>query len=93
MLNARKDEKLSTNELPIRFAVEFFLSYELLKSRKRRIIFSNELHTRASTRKPLSPPGLVCHQKKKRDMRKKRKEKKKIKEGGLSSQEGDVRKK
>jgi hypothetical protein len=30
-------EKLSTDELPTRFAVEFFLSYELLKSKKRRI--------------------------------------------------------
>ncbi len=83
---------MSTDELPARFTIEFFLSYESLKSRKRRILFTNELHTRASTRKRLSPPGLVCHQKK-GDMRKKRKEKKKTKEGGLSPQEGDVRKK
>ncbi len=36
----------------------FFLSYESLKSRK-----PDELHTRARTWKPLSPPGLVCRQK------------------------------
>ncbi len=36
-LNARKDEKSRADELPTRFAVEFFLSYESLKSRKRRI--------------------------------------------------------
>ena len=30
-------EKSSTDELPTRFAVKFFLSYESLKSRKRRI--------------------------------------------------------
>ncbi len=36
--NARKEEKSSTDELPpTRFAVEFFLSYKSLKSRKRRI--------------------------------------------------------
>ncbi len=36
--NARKEEKSSTNELPTRrFAIEFFLSYESLKSRKQRI--------------------------------------------------------
>jgi hypothetical protein len=52
-----------------------FLSCESLKSRKQRILFTDKLHTRASTRKPLSPPGLVCRQKKGgREM--KRKEKK-----------------
>ncbi len=56
-------EKSSTDELPTRFTVEFFLSYESLKSRKQRIFFSDELHTRAHTWKPLSPPGLVCCQK------------------------------
>ncbi len=39
--------------------------------------------------KALSPPGLVCRQKKGG----REKEKKKTKEGGLSPQEGDVRKK
>ncbi len=41
----------------------FFLSYKSLKPRKRRIFFSDELHTRARLWKPLSPPGLVCRQK------------------------------
>ncbi len=55
----------------------FFSSYESLKSRKRRIFFSDELHTRARTWKPLSPPGLVCRQKKGgREKEKKKKEKK-----------------
>jgi hypothetical protein len=51
----------------MRFAVKFFLSYESLKSRKQRIFFADELHTRANTgkpRKPLSPPGLVYRHKK-----------------------------
>ncbi len=93
----QEKEKLSTDKPPTtRFAVEFFLSYELLKSRKRRIFFTNELHTRAvevreakeaveSARAGLSPQ-------KEGDVRKTRKEKKKTKEGGLSPQEGDVRK-
>ncbi len=38
--------------------------------------------------KPLNPPGLVCRQKKGG----REKEKKMTKEGGLSPQEGDVRK-
>ncbi len=67
---------MSSDELPTRFAVEFVLSYESLKSRKQRILFTDKLHTRASTRKPLSPPGLVCCQKKGgREKEKKRKEK------------------
>ncbi len=57
----------ATSKRSTRFAVEFFLSYELLKSRKQRIFFADKLHTRASMgkpRKPLSPPGLVyCHKK------------------------------
>ncbi len=40
--------------------------------------------------KPLSPPGLVCRQKK-GDVRKKRKEKKKTKKGGLLPQNRDMR--
>ncbi len=61
-------EKLSTNELPTtRFAIEFFLSYKLLKSRKRRIFLptsyiQGQLKYR-KPRKPLSPPGLVCRHK------------------------------
>ncbi len=51
--------------------------------------FSDELHTRARMWKPLSLPGPVCCQKKGG----REKKKKKTKEGGLSPQEGDVRKK
>ncbi len=39
------------------FAVEDFFSY---KSRKRRIFFTDELHTRVRTWKPLSPPRKVA---------------------------------
>ncbi len=85
----QEKEKSSTDELPTRFAVKIFLSYESLKSRKRRIFFPDKLNTRARAWKPLSPPGLVCCQKKGGC----EKEKKKTKEGGLSPQEGDVRKK
>ncbi len=82
---------MSTDKLPTRFAVEFFLSYESLKSRKRRIFFRQATYKGTyeeaveSVRAGLSP--------KKGDVRKKRKEKKKTKEGGLLPQEGDVRKK
>ena len=61
MLNTRKDKKLSTDELPTRFAVEFFLSYESLKSRKRRILFRRATYKGTyveaveSTRVGLSP--------------------------------------
>ncbi len=46
-----------------------FLSYESLKSKKRRIFFADEQDTRASTgkpRKPLSLPGLVYRRKARR---------------------------
>ncbi len=47
--NARKEEKSSTDELPTtRFAVDYFLSYKLLESRKRRI-FLPASYMRAST--------------------------------------------
>ncbi len=81
MLNARKEEKSSTDELPTRFAVEFFFVLRVAQSRKAKDFFAEELHTRASTgkpRKPSSPPGLVYRHKK--GMRR-RKEKKKTKEG------------
>jgi hypothetical protein len=88
LLNARKEEKLSTDELPPRGVQDLPLSFFCPTSRssqEAKDFFADELHTRASTgkpRKPLSPPGLVyCHQN--RDVRKsrKRKEKKKTKEG------------
>jgi hypothetical protein len=69
------------------------LSYESLKSRKRRIfLLASYIQGQVrenqgavkSTKAGLSPQ--------KGDVRKKRKEKKKTKEGGLSPQEGDVRK-
>ncbi len=77
----------ATSKRSTRFAVDFFLSYELLKSRKR-TIFANELHRRASTgkpRKPLSPPGLVyCHKKGTWESQ----EKKKTKEGEKVARQG-----
>ncbi len=79
---------MSTNELPTRFAVEFFV-LRVAQDNKAKDYFSDELHTRARTWKQLNPPGLVCHQKKGG----REKEKKITKEGGLSPQEGDVRKK
>ncbi len=82
-------EKLSSNELHTRFAVEFFFVLRVAQVKKAKDFFFNELHTRARTWKPLSPPGLVCHQKKGGH----EKETKKTKEGGLSPQEGDVRNK
>jgi hypothetical protein len=81
-------EKSSTDELPTRFAVEFFFVLCVAQVKKAKDFFSDKLHTRARTWKPLSPPGLVCCQKGGRE-----KEKKKTKEGGLSPQEGEVRKK
>ncbi len=70
LLNARKEEKLSTDELPPRGVQDLPLSYFVLRVaevKKAKDFFTNELHTRASTgmpRKPLSPPGLVyCHKK------------------------------
>jgi hypothetical protein len=88
LLNARKEEKLSTNELPPRGVQDSPLSFFCPTSRSSQEsegFFADKLHTRASTgkpRKPLSPPGLV-YRHKKGDVRKsrKRKEKKKTKEG------------
>jgi hypothetical protein len=55
-----------------------FLSYESLKSRKRRIFLPTSYiqgqKKYGKPRKPLSPPGLVCRHKK-GDVRKKKKEK------------------
>ncbi len=76
-LTTRKDEKLSTDELPTRFAVNFFFNLRVAQVKKAKDFCSDELHTRARTRKPLSPPGLVCHQKK-GDMRKKRRRPRKV---------------
>ncbi len=69
-LNARKEEKLSTDELPMRRGLDSPLSFFVLRVaqfRKAKVFFSDELHTRASTgkpRKPLSLPGLVYRHKK-----------------------------
>ncbi len=48
--NARKKKNLyqqATYKKSTRFAVEFFLSYEPLNTRKAKDLFANELHTRA----------------------------------------------
>ncbi len=59
----KKGEKSSTDELPTRFAVEFFFVLRVAQVKKPKDFFSDKLHTRARTWKPLSPPGLVCRQK------------------------------
>ncbi len=89
LLNARKDEKLSTNKLPTRFAVKFFSCPTSCSSQEskgclfRRATYKGTyLEAVDSARAGLSP---------KKGGREK--EKKKIKEGGLLPQEGDVRKK
>jgi hypothetical protein len=80
LLNARKEEKLSTDELPPRGVQDSPLSFFCPTSRssqESKGFFANKLHTRASTgkpRKPLSPPGLV-YRHKKGDVRKSRKKK------------------
>jgi hypothetical protein len=76
-LNARKDKKLSTDELPTRLAIEFFFVLQVAQVKKVKDFCSNKLHTRARRRKPLSPPGLVCCQKK-GDVRKKRRRPRKV---------------
>ncbi len=66
-----------------------YFSYKSRYARKRRIFFSDELHTRSRKWKPLSSAkaGLSPQE---GDVRKKRRRPRK---GGLSPQEGDVRKK
>ncbi len=82
---------MSTNKLPTRFAVKFFvLQVAQVKKAKdscyRRATYKGKYKEAVeSARAGLSP--------KKGDVRKKRKRKKNTKEGGLSPQEGDVRKK
>jgi hypothetical protein len=66
-----------------------FFVLRVAQIKKAKDFYSDELHTRARTWKPLSPPGLVCCHKKGGC----EKEKKKTKEGGLSPQEGDMREK
>ncbi len=69
-LHARKEEKLSTDELPPIEVQDSPLSFFFLRVaqvKKAKDLFANELHTRESTgkpRKPLSPPGLVYRHKK-----------------------------
>jgi hypothetical protein len=46
--------------------------------------FSDKLHTRAHMGKPLSPPGLVCRQKKKKGAREKEKKRKEEDQGRWS---------
>ncbi len=53
----KKRRNLSTDELPTRFAVDF-LSYESLKTRKRRIFFTDELHTRAGSTRSQGSRGV-----------------------------------
>jgi hypothetical protein len=90
--NARKEEKSSTDELPTRrFAVEFVLSYELLKIRKRRIFLPTS-YIQGQVREPKeavesAKAGLLPQE---GDVKKGNK--KKTKEEGLSPQEEDVRK-
>ncbi len=78
---------MSTDELPKRFAVEF-LSYESLKTRKRRIFLptsyiQGQEVQEAEEAVESARAGLL----------QKRREKRKTKEGGLSPQEGDMEKK
>ncbi len=80
VVSRKKEEKSSTDELPTtRVAVEFFLSYESLKSRKRRIFLPTSYIQGqlkyGKPRKPLSPPGLVCRHKGGTRERKERREK------------------
>ncbi len=69
-LNARKEEKLSTDELPTRRGWDSPSSFFVLRVaqiEKAKDFFADELHTRASTgktRKPLSLPGLLYRHKK-----------------------------
>jgi hypothetical protein len=70
-------EKLSKDELPTRFAVEFFFVLRVAQVKKAKDFCSDELHTRARTWKPSSPQGLVCRQKK-GDVRKKRRRPRKV---------------
>ncbi len=75
---------------------QVLLSYESLKSRKRKIFFANKLHPRASTgkpRKPLSPPGLVyCHKKRTWESQEKEKKRKwpRKARGWLQQRQGSV---
>ncbi len=47
-------EKTSTDELPKRFAVEMIFVLRVTQVKKAKDLFSDELHSRARTRKPLS---------------------------------------
>ncbi len=79
-LNARKGKiKYRRATYKIRRRVFFVLRDAQVK--KAKDFFSDKLHTRARTWKPLSPPGLVCRQKKGG------------RENGLLPQEWDVRNK
>jgi hypothetical protein len=86
-LNARKG-KIKYRQATYKICRRVFFVLRVPQVKKAKDFLSDKLHTRARTWKPLSPPGLVCRQKRGRE-----KEKKKTKEGGLSPQEGDVRKK
>ncbi len=105
----QEKERSSTDELPTRFAVEFFLSYELLMSRKQRIFFLRRAKYKGtyveaveSARAGLLPKKRGTWERKEKDQERwsvatrrgcAKEEKEKTKEGGLSPQEGDVRKK
>ncbi len=79
---------MNTDELPTRFAVEFFV-LRVAQDKKAKDFFYRRATYKGrkykKPRKPLSPPGLVCHRKEKK--------KRKTKEGSLSPQEGDVKNK
>ncbi len=50
----QEKEKSSTDELHTRFAIEFFLVLRVAQVKKAKGFFSDELHTRSRTWKPLS---------------------------------------
>ncbi len=53
--DTQEREKSSTDEQPTRFAVEFFLVLRIAQVKKAKdFFFSDELHTRTRTWKPLS---------------------------------------
>jgi hypothetical protein len=90
LLKARKEEKSSTDELPTRFAVEFFFSYESVNQGKRRIFWPTsyiQVQVRESQGSPrVRRAGLSPQE---GDVKKKRKKKDQGRQEGGSS-EGKV---
>ncbi len=56
-------EKSSTDKLHSKIRRRVFFVLRVAQVKKAKDLFSDKLHTRAHTWKPLSPPGLVCRQK------------------------------